>query len=203
MKMLYRDQESLVFAVVSPILLIGILGLLRNLRLDAGEPSAAPVDFFDFVVPGMAAFWIVYFSVYGMSATAAGYRAEGILKRIAASRATPRQFIGAQVLARLMVGVLQASVIFAVGTALGASLEMGAGLAWLIPLVAAGTLLGLTIGFAITGLTRTPEGAASFASLLVMPLWILSGVIFPLESLPGVPARVLGAKNKIIGHAAR
>jgi ABC-2 type transport system permease protein len=180
--MLYRDQASLVFALVSPVLLIGILGLFQNLRLDVGGASGA-IEFYDFVVPGLAAFWIVYFSVYGMSAAAAGYRAEGILKRIAASPATPGQFIGAQILARLVIGMGQASLILAVGAALGASLQVGPTLAWLLPLIAAGTLLGLTIGFAIVGLTKTTEGAASFASLLVMPLWVLSGVMYPLGSL--------------------
>ena len=34
--------------------------------------------------------------------------------------------------------------------------------------------------------TPQPEGAASFASLLVMPLWVLSGVTYPLGSLPEV-----------------
>jgi len=71
LKMLYRDQASLVFAVVSPVLLIAILGLFQNLRLDVGGASGA-MEFYDFVVPGLAAFWIVYFSVYGMSAAATG-----------------------------------------------------------------------------------------------------------------------------------
>jgi len=85
-----------------------------------------------------------------------------------------------------VIGIGQASLILAVGAALGASLQVGPTFAWLLPLVVGGTLLGLTIGFAIAGLTKTPEGAASFASLLVMPLWVLSGVMYPLGSLPEV-----------------
>ena len=67
-------------------------------------------------------------------------------------------------------------------------MKMDPTLAWLIPLFAGGALLGLSIGFAIAGLTRTTESAASFASLLVMPLWILSGVMFPVESFPSGPS---------------
>jgi ABC-2 type transport system permease protein len=108
------------------------------------------------------------------------------LKRIAVTPTRPEQFIGAQVLTRLVIGVMQATLILVVGAALGASLDSGPTLIWLIPLSALGTLLGLSIGFAIAGPTKTPEGTASFASLLVMPLWILSGVMFPLGSLPRI-----------------
>jgi ABC-2 type transport system permease protein len=77
-------------------------------------------------------------------------------------------------------------MILVVGALVGASVDLGPTLVWLLPLSAVGTLLGLSMGFAIAGLTKTPEGAASSASLVVMPLWILSGVMFPVSSLPQI-----------------
>jgi ABC-2 type transport system permease protein len=158
LKMLYRDQQSVVFAAVSPVIFVGLLALLSDLRLGVGPTT---LDFLDFVVPGMAAFWIMYFAIYAMSAAAAGYQAAGILKRIAASPASPTRFVVAQVAARVAIGVIQAAVVFAVGAALGANLDTGASLGWLVPLAAVGTLIALNLGFVIAGVSGTPEGAAS------------------------------------------
>ncbi len=188
LKMLYRDQESLMFAAVSPLIMVAILALFTDLSFGAGGVT---FDFFDFVVTGLAAFWVVYFAIYAVSAAVAGYRAEGILKRISASPASPAKFIAAQVLSRVLVGIVQVTAMLLLGAALGADIELGAGLVWVIALAALGTLIALNIGFAIAGVTKTQESAASFASLLVMPLWILSGVMFPIQAFPGFVQRAV------------
>jgi hypothetical protein len=48
------------------------------------------------------------------------------------------RFVVAQVATRAIVGVVQAAVIFAAGAALGAKVDTGASLAWLVPLVVLG-----------------------------------------------------------------
>ena len=43
----------------------------------------------------------------------------------------------------------------------------------------------LAIGYAVAAIARNTETAASYANLITFPMMFLSGVFFPLGSMPG------------------
>ncbi|MBS1885690.1 MAG: ABC transporter permease [Actinobacteria bacterium] len=183
-KMFYRSLDTVWFAVASPFILLAILALVRHLRF--GLPGGAgAVGFLTFTALGYAAFLGAHFHQDGVVGTASGYRAEGVLKRIAATPISASAFIAAQVMVRLVVALLQTVAFLAAAVAVGASVTYTADLLWIFPVIATAVLTGTAFGFAIAGVAGNPEAANQLNIALFTPVILLAGVQYPLQGLPG------------------
>jgi ABC-2 type transport system permease protein len=188
-KMFYRSMDTIWFAAVSPFLLLAILALVKRLHFAFAHHSGS-VSFFTFTAVGFAAFIAAHFNQDGIVGTASGYRAQGVLKRIAATPISPLVFIAAQVLTRLAVALIQTVAFLAAAIALGASIHYTPDLAWVLPLAAIALLTGTGFGFAIAGIATNPEVANQLNITLFTPVFLLAGVQYPLQGLPGVLPRL-------------
>lgn len=182
LKMFYRSRDTVLFWVISPLLLFAIYALVRE--LDFGLPGGETIDFFSFVAIGNAAFIGAHFAQDGIVGAASGYRAQGVLKRIAVTPIRPRTFIAAQILARLAVALTATVVMLGLAIALGAEVSYTTSLAWTLPLAAIAVLTGVSLGFAIAGWAATPEAANQLNIALFAPVFMLAGVMYPLAGLP-------------------
>lgn len=177
-----RAKATLRFAVVSPVVMIGLFALLRDLEF--GLSSGRRIDVLDFAVTGMVGFWGAHFAQDTMVAAATAYRARGLLKRIAVTPISATTFVFADLGARTLIGIAQTLLMLALAAAVGAGVKGSPNLLWLIPLGAVATLTGLGFGFAIAGVTRTPEAANSLNFLAGLLIFAFAGVTFPIEALP-------------------
>ncbi|MGH2989989.1 MAG: ABC transporter permease [Solirubrobacterales bacterium] len=183
LKMLYRSADTVLFWVVSPLLVFGIYALVQELNFGIDD-RASSVDFFSFVAIGNAAFIGAHFAQDGIVGAASGYRASGILKRIAVTPISPSVFIAAQILARLVVALAATAVMLGLAEALGADVAYTANLVWIAPLVAIAVLTGVSFGFAIAGAMGAPESANQLNIALFTPVFMLAGIMYPLDGLP-------------------
>jgi ABC-2 type transport system permease protein len=183
-KMFYRSVDTVLFWVVSPLLFLGIFALVQELSFGF-EGSRATIDFFSFSAIGYGAFIAAHFAQDGVVAAASGYRASGVLKRIAVTPIAPATFITAQVVARLFTGVVATVVILALGVALGADIQYTANLVWIVPLAAIAILTGVGFAFAIAGVMGTPEAANQLNVGIFTPIFLLNGAQYPLDGLAG------------------
>lgn len=182
LKMFYRSRDTVLFWIVSPLLLFGIYALVR--QLDFGLPGGRAIDFFSFVAIGNAAFIGAHFAQDGIVGAASGYRASGVLKRIAVTPVRPRTFIAAQILARLLAALTATLLMLGLAIALGAEVSYTASLAWALPLAGIAVLTGVSFGFAIAGWAATPEAANQLNIALFAPVFLLAGIMYPLAGLP-------------------
>ena len=113
------------------------------------------------------------------------FREQQILKRILATPLRPVRFLAAQVGARLVLSVVQAAVILAVGMLLFHGHVYG-NMLWIFVLVVFANLAFLNIGFAIAGRAPNPDAAQGMGQAGAIPMMFLSGVFFPLDTLPSV-----------------
>ncbi|MGH2761234.1 MAG: ABC transporter permease [Thermoleophilaceae bacterium] len=183
MKMFYRSRDTVLFWVVSPLLLFVIYALVRDLSFGF-DGQAATIDFFSFVAIGNAAFIGAHFAQDGVVGAASGYRASGVLKRVAVTPISPRTFIAAQILTRLVVALAATLVMLGLAVAFGAEVSYTASLVWTLPLVAIAVLTGVSLGFAIAGWAVTPEAANQLNIALFTPVFMLAGIMYPLAGLP-------------------
>ena len=183
-KMFYRSADTVLFWVVSPLLFLGIFAMVQELSYGF-EGSRATIDFFSFSAIGYGAFIAAHFAQDGVVGAAAGYRASGVLKRIAVTPIAPATFIAAQVMARLLTGVIATLVILALGVALGAEISYTANLVWIVPLAAIAILTGVGFAFAIAGAMGTPEAANQLNIGIFTPIFLLNGAQYPLDGLAG------------------
>jgi ABC-2 type transport system permease protein len=174
--MIYRSPASLRVAFLTPLMFAVLIALFHDLRFQTGTRH---VDVFDYVAVGVAFWYVAYTAEHGMTGAAAGYRAQGVLRRIAATPISSRTFIAAQVLARVGLSVVQSIAVLGVAKLLGAHIKLHASFAWELVPVTMIALAGLSIGFIWAGITRTPGGANTLDVIASVPLLFLSGAMWP------------------------
>ncbi len=162
---------------------LALLQAPRMLDLQPQGISARQLNYFDFLLPGLAAMGVMTFSVIGVASAIALYRQQKILKRILATPLKVRTFFGAMVLAHLVLALMQTVVILAVGVLLfnghlyGNYLYIG-----LLMLLA--NLTFLSIGFIVGAFAKNVEAASGLGNAVSLPMMFLSGTFFPKENLP-------------------
>jgi ABC-2 type transport system permease protein len=180
-KMMLRSR-GVIFAVAAASLQIAVFGLMSDLGFGFGSRS---IGFFDFALPGIAVFLVIYQLQDITVAVAANYKARGILKRLAVTPVSPPLVIATQILTYVVLGVAAAAVVLTVGKLMGGNLAMTAHLLWLVPLIGMAILTALAIAFAIAGLTPNPQTASNVGLTISFLLFALTGAILPVEALPG------------------
>ena len=188
-RMLFRSPSTLRVAFITPILFAALIALYDRLSFETPSTS---VDFFDYIAVGVAAWYVTYTAQHGMTGAAAGYRAQGVLKRLAVTPVSSFEFISAQVLARVALAVAQVIAVLGAAKLLGASIEVGANLAWALVPVTIVVLMGLSIGFIWAGITRTPEGANTIDVMAAIPLLFLAGAMWPTGAYPDAIEHAVG-----------
>lgn len=178
-RMVYRSRQSLRVGFLTPISFAAVIALYSRLRFETGSTS---IDFFDYIAIGVASWYVTYTAEHGMTGAAAGYRAQGVLKRIAVTPVSPLAFISSQALARLGLAVVQVVAVLGVAKLIGAGIELGPNLAWVLVPVTMIVLTGLAIGFIWAGVTRSPEGANTLDVMMAIPLLFLAGALWPREA---------------------
>lgn len=191
LKMLLRDRAALTGTVAFPLVFVLVFALF-DLTLAPGGTLEVGVDrtldYFDFVLPGLLAMGLMNFTMVGIAGSVARYRETRILRRMTVAPISPTAFIVAQVAARLVLAMAQVLVMLGLGVALGASVTGNP--VWLLVLATLGNLTFLSLGFAVAGRVSSVDAANNLAGLATAPLMFLSGMFFPIESLPGLVQRV-------------
>ncbi|MGH2653038.1 MAG: ABC transporter permease [Actinomycetota bacterium] len=160
------------------------------LRVQEEAVVGRSIEYYDFLLPGLVAMGVMTFSIIGMSVAITRFREQQILRRILATPLRPLKFLSAQVLARLLLALVQAALILAVGVFLFGANVYG-NVAWLFVLATLANLIFLNIGFAVAGRASNPDAAQGIGNAVALPMMFLSGVFFPTDTLPQVMQTVV------------
>lgn len=163
--------------------LAAALGDTSHLQITEQSISTNPISFIDFFVPGILAMSLMNSGVIGLSTAFVIYRERGILRRIKVTPFPLSSFILARVVSQLVIAVAQ-SIILAGLAMLIFGLEIRGNLLLILLVILVGALAFLAIGFAISGISRNAETAASYANLVTFPMLFLSGIFFSIDSAP-------------------
>lgn len=169
-----------------------ILGEI-NLAAAGGERVVVPVQqtiqteqfsFITFFVPGILAMSLMQTGIFA-AVPLVSDRQKLILKRLGATPLRRWQLVGSNVLLRLVIAVIQAAIIIAVG-ALAFGVEVGGNPLVIVGFVLLGSLTFTAIGYVVASFASTEEAANGMVSVIQFPLMFLSGVFFPLEQMPSI-----------------
>jgi ABC-2 type transport system permease protein len=177
--LLLRNGESLLLTMGIPVLLLVFFSNVDVLPID-GEPIR-------FLAPGVLALAVMSTAFVQTAIGTAFEREYGVLKRLGATPLGRPRLLAAKVLAVLVVEAIQGVVLWLVALACGWDPSVSAaGLA-------GGIVLGTTgfVGLALcmAGRLRALATLAA-ANGLYLVLLLLSGMVIPLDELPG-PARAV------------
>jgi ABC-type multidrug transport system permease subunit len=149
-------------------------------RMELTEPGARYVDF---LVPGLLGMNLMGTGMWGIGFSLVVARNGNLLKRLIAAPARRSHLLGAQIVSRLIFLVPEAGALllfayFVLGVPLRGSVFLLAGIALL------GALAFSGLGLLTAARPRTIEGVSGVMNLVMVPMWIFSGIFFSTERFP-------------------
>lgn len=160
-----------------------ITGAPSLFKIEQEAISAKNLKYIDFLIPGIVAMAIMQMGVFSIVFVLVQYRKKGIMKRLLVTPMKSVDFIAGQVLTRIFVSIMQVVVIVGVAV-LVFDINVVGNYFLILLLVSLGSLLFISMGFAMSSFAKTEESAAPIANIVVFPMLFLSGVFFPIEAMP-------------------
>jgi len=111
------------------------------------------------------------------------YRDDKILKRLTTTPLQSWKFILAEVASRLVINLVQISLILLIGV-YGFDAHLNGNIFAIFGLAALGAILFQLIGFTVAALSKTTQAAEGLAVAVTIPMMFLAGVFFPIDQLP-------------------
>lgn len=167
----------------------------RAIQTAAGRHDAIPSQnefvhetgarYIDFVVPGLLGMNLMGSAIWGMGFAIVEARQKKLLKRMVASPMPRWQYMASFILSRLLMLVIEVVVFvgfsrLAFGVPIrGSLLDLG-----IICLIT--SLAFSSLGLLIASRAKTMEAASGLMNLVMLPMWILSGVFFSATRFPAM-----------------
>jgi ABC-type multidrug transport system permease subunit len=148
--------------------------------------------YIDFVVPGLLGMNLMGSAIWGMGFSIVEARQKKLLKRLVASPMPRWQYLASYLLSRLSMLVIEV-----VGFLGFARLVFGVpfrGSLWQLGLLCVLTSLAFSaLGLLVASRAKTMEAASGLMNLVMLPMWILSGVFFSAARFPAMVQPVVRA----------
>jgi len=175
---------------VMPLLERGLVDVERELRdqqplfaMTIEDIEARSQSYLDFVVPGLLALALMQISMGGSGFNLVEFRRKGILKRLFVTPVLPRDFISGMVLSRLLIVLLQLSILLGIAVFLLQITFVG-NLFNLYVFIILGTTIFLSLGFCLGSLAKTQQAILAMNMLLTWPQMLLTGIFYPIDAMP-------------------
>ena len=189
-KLLVDKSQTQFIQTIEPILNQSLLSIERKItgntpmfKLVVEDVKSRTLSYIDFLLPGIMAFMLMNLSIAGSGFNVVEFRRRGILKRLFVTPIKPIDFVISIVIARMVIVLGQLSIIFSFALFILDANVVG-NIFNLYFVIVLGILMFLTLGFSLGSLAKTQESVGVLATIFIYPQLVLSGVFFPLESLP-------------------
>jgi ABC-2 type transport system permease protein len=157
-------------------------------RTDAFTPGTAEMTepgarYVDFLVPGLLGMNLMGTGMWGIGFSLVVARNGNLLKRFVAAPARRSHLLGAQLTSRLLFLVPEAGALLLFSYfALDVPIRGSIVLLSVVSLIGALAFSGL--GLLTAARPRTIEGVSGLMNLVMVPMWIFSGIFFSTERFP-------------------
>lgn len=177
-------------------------------RRDPVEVADLPLDepgarYIDFLVPGLLGMGLMGGGMWGVGFVIVDMRIRKLLKRYLATPMKRVHFLGAVVISRLIFTVTEVILLLVFSRLLFGVTILGSSLAIAV-LILLGSLEFSGIGLLVASRAQTIETVSGLMNLVMLPMWIASGIFFSVERFPEAiqPVLALLPLNPLI-HALR
>ena len=160
-------------------------GQRESVQITSQQVHEAGARYIDFVIPGLLGMNLMSSAIWGLGFSIVEARQKKLLKRLVASPMPRWQYLASFLLSRLLLLVIE------VGVFLGfARLVFGVpfrGPIWQLALVCVLASLSFSaLGLLIASRAKTMEAASGLMNLVMLPMWIVSGVFFSASRFPDI-----------------
>ena len=141
------------------------------------------VDYFDTVLLGLLGLGIMTNSIISIAVRISTYRNQAVLMRLLATPLPVWKFFAGEIIAHLLLAMVQALIILAVGVFVFGG-DIHGSLGWVLIIVLLGTVVFLNIGFILSAWARSPAAASGMGNAVALPMMFFAGTFFSTAALP-------------------
>jgi ABC-2 type transport system permease protein len=187
----WRDKPRIIGATVQPALFLLLLGtgigqgIPRAFDIEPSAREFAPgvPDYLTYIYPGIIAMTLLFTSVFS-AISIIWDREVGFLKEVMVAPISRSAVAVGKTLGGSTVAMLQGCLMLAFAPFLHISLSWGTVLA-LLPLLLYISFSLTAMGIAAAARMRSMQGFTVIMNFLTLPMFFLSGAMFPIGGLPG------------------
>lgn len=191
---------SLVYSTRNPDRNQLVDGAVRNLvsEIHSGDGPVVPsqlltadvmlvpeVDYFDNVLIGLLALGIMTNSIISIAVRISTFRNQSILKRLLVTPLSIWKFFAAEIAAHVLLAMVQAGIILALGVFVFGGHVHG-NILWVLAITALGSIVFLNIGFILSAWAKSPAAASGMGNAVTLPMMFLAGTFFSTAALPWI-----------------
>jgi len=177
-KRFLRDRVRLLAMFIQPLLWLVIFGAGFGIRFSIPNLSYQQVIF-----PGIVGQTLLFTSMF-MGISVLWDKEFGFMKEILVSPISRFSIFLGKVAGDATSGFIQGIIVFAVGAALGIRIDPVTFI-YALPVMVLITIGLVSIGLTVASFISTLEGFGSIQTFINLPLFFLSGALFPLKG-PGI-----------------
>jgi ABC-2 type transport system permease protein len=188
-RLLMREPAMVIWMLIVPVAADIVLALLPATRTPLQAFGGLSV--WQTYLPVLVIFTLSLMMVQLLPGIAAGYRENGILKRLHATPVSPAALLGADVVLYAGLGIAASAVLVVVPVILGNELP---GNAWWFALAVVISLVSfIALGASVMALAPTARFATGIGTVATFILWFSAGLWLPRTVMPGWMATICDA----------
>lgn len=139
--------------------------------------------YIDFLVPGLLGMNLMGSGIWGVGFAIVDARKKRLLKRLLATPMSRTQYLASFVLSRLTLLVIEVALLLGFGV-LAFGVPLRGPLLVLAGICVVSSLAFTSLGLLVSSRVQTMEGASGLMNLVMLPMWIFSGVFFSASRFP-------------------
>ena len=139
--------------------------------------------YIDFLVPGLLGMNLMGSGIWGVGFAIVDARKKRLLKRLIATPMSRPQYLASFVLSRLTLLVIEVGLLLGFG-AVVFGVPLRGSLLTLAGICVISSLAFTSLGLLVSSRVQTMEGASGLMNLVMLPMWIFSGVFFSASRFP-------------------
>ena len=143
------------------------------------------VSYFDLVLTGVVGLGVMANAIISIAVKISAYRNQSILRRMLTTPLPIWKYFASEITAHLVLALVQAAIILAVGVFLFDGHIYG-NVLWILVVVLLGSLVFLNIGFILSAWANSPSAASGMGNAVALPMMFFAGTFFSTASLPWI-----------------
>lgn len=152
-------------------------------RIAETKVSERGSRYIDFVVPGLLGMNLMGSGIWGIGFAIVDARKKKLLKRLIATPMSRAEYLASFLFFRLSLLAIEVSTLIGFGT-LVFGVPLRGSFLQLVTICVLSSLSFGGIGLLLASRARTMEGASGLMNLVMLPMWVFSGVFFSSSNFP-------------------
>ncbi len=158
-------------------------GINPPIKVNSDPVYGQNAQFIDFFVPGIMAFVVYLLTTLLTLLAFVGERTTGTLERMLSTPLKESEIVGGYAIAFGIIGTIQAAFLLLIGIVVFKITVLG-NVLLAFGVVALLAVVSQALGILLSNLAKREGQAIQFVPFIILPVFLLSGVFWPIEAIP-------------------